>query len=72
LISALSAETPWLIVDLSDAPFCDPSGLGVLIGAHHKSDALGGGALVAAPLSHGAQGPAEGRSTPVYCLSTTP
>jgi anti-anti-sigma factor len=49
LTGALSARTPWLIIDLSGAPFCDSSGLSVLIGAHHEARAVGGGARVAAP-----------------------
>jgi anti-sigma B factor antagonist len=49
LTGALSVRTPCLIIDLSGAPFCDSSGLSVLIGAHHEARALGGGARIAAP-----------------------
>jgi anti-anti-sigma factor len=49
LVSGLSPETPWLIIDLSGAPFCDSSGMRALIGAHRTARALGGGARVAAP-----------------------
>jgi anti-sigma B factor antagonist len=49
LIGALSARTPWLIVELSGVPFCDSSGLRALLGAHHKARAAGSGVLVAVP-----------------------
>jgi anti-sigma B factor antagonist len=49
LTRALTADTPWVIIDLSGVAFCDSSGLSVLIGAHRTARTLGGGAAVAAP-----------------------
>jgi anti-sigma B factor antagonist len=38
-----------LVVELGEVPFCDSSGLGVLVGAHRRMTAVGGHVAVAHP-----------------------
>lgn len=41
---------PRVVIDLGDVTFCDASGLGVLIGAHHAAARRGGAVRLVVPL----------------------